>query len=400
MDIQRDQFERLKEQLSHPYVSILMGPRQVGKSSLMKALEAVCTVAHQKTRFFNLENPADLLALSGTDATVIQTLLSSGDVVFIDEFQYLPNATKLFKAIVDHLHPVKIVASGSSALEMHRHLKESLAGRYRITHIGPLTFNEFQQQPHVSIEDYMRYGGLPGLVHERTPAGKLALLDQILQSYLIKDVKSLIKEENIRAFNQLLYLLADSQGSLISVASLARETGLSEPTIARHLELLAGTYVGFPLLSYAQNLGNELKKSKKYFLYDIGIRNSIVKDFSSPATREDKGVLAESFVFYHLRQQLTANMELRFWRTRQHEEIDFVLIKDRIPLPIEVKYQLKTPVVPPAIRKFLAQYPKASGAVILSKDLHDEISIDGKPVYFLPWDNPRVFEWIMGLMNE
>jgi predicted AAA+ superfamily ATPase len=158
------------------------------------------------------------------------------------------------------------------------------------------------------------------------------------RTYLLKDIKSLIREENIRAFNSILYGIAQNQGQIVSVASLARDAGLSEPAIKHHLELMSQTYVCFPLDSYARNLANELKKVKKYYLYDIGIRNCILNDYSQLDNRPDKGAIVESFVALALIKQLKPNMEIKFWRTRQGDEVDFILLKNRIPVPVEVKY--------------------------------------------------------------
>lgn len=108
--------------------------------------------------------------------------------------------------------------------------------------------------------------------HEQGAADKMALLKNVLQTYLLKDIKGLIKEENIRAFNSLLYSLAQNQGQVVSIATLARDVGLSEPAIKHHLELMDQTHVCFPIDSYSRNLSNELKKVKKYYLYDTGIR--------------------------------------------------------------------------------------------------------------------------------
>jgi predicted AAA+ superfamily ATPase len=135
-----------------------------------------------------------------------------------------------------------------------------------------------------------------------------------------------VREENIRAYNTLIYLLAEHQGSVLTVASLAREVRLSEPTVRSHLDILDQTYVAFSLDSYSTSLGNELKKSKKYYLYDLGIRNALLRDFSYADQRQDSGAIAESFVFLALRRKMAANMDLRFWRNKQGEEVDFVVV--------------------------------------------------------------------------
>jgi len=352
----------------------------------MRQLESKAKKDKKKTSFYDLEQPDDLKSLVGSTKEIIDTLTKDVDIVFIDEFHYLKNASKIFKAIYDSKKKVKIYASGSSSLEIHKHLKESLAGRFRKTIIFPLTLEEKNQCRNFKPEEFLSWGGLPGLVHCESNQERLKLLENIVSTYITKDVKGLIKEENIRSFNALIYLLAQSQGSMAVVANMARETGLSEPTIVRHLEIMAQTYVLYVLQSYSTNLANELKKSKKYYLFDNGIRNMLIKDVSPILQREDKGILYESAVMLLLVSKLQPNMELRFWRTKKGDEVDFVLIKNRIPLPIEVKSDLRKQIIPKGITQFLKRYPKAPYAVVYNTEIEAEKdSLDGRKIYFKKW---------------
>jgi len=382
--IKRNIFNKLYGELSQKEVSILLGARQVGKSTLLTEIEKAAHAQGIDSRYYNLELSSDLEELSGDFRKVFEKLSGGPPLVFIDEFHYLKNASKIFKAIVDSNKKIKIYASGSSSLEIHKHLKESLAGRFRKTMIYPLTWDETQQVPGLDLKSYFQWGGMPGLLHRATPEEKIELLDNIVSTYLTNDIKALIQEENVRAFNSLLYLLSQSQGSLISHASFAREVGLSEPTVARHLEIMSQTYVCFPVLSFSQNLANELKKSRKYYLFDLGIRNTLLKDFRTSDLREDRGVLHESFVFFHLFSQLKPNMEIRFWRTKKGEEVDFILIKNRAPVPIEVKSSLKGAEIPSGIRQFLKHYPKAPFGIVFSEKFSGQSLCEGRPVYFKP----------------
>ena len=317
MNILRSTFAGLIEEIGRPEVSILLGPRQVGKTFLLRELQKHARKMRLRTRYYDLELPPDLLAFNKTDAEIFRMLTEDVDVIFIDEFHYMKNASKIFKAIFDSRRKVKIFASGSSSIEMHKHIKESLAGRRMTTNIYPLSFDESCQKGRKEwtaklFEDYVTYGGLPGLVHATNAASKIRMLNEILATYIQKDVKGLVKEENIRAFNNLIYLLAESQGSLISENSLAREIGLTAATINRHLSILDNTYVCHTVHSYSRNLGNELKKSKKVYFYDLGIRNALLKDFGEISRRSDKGSIHESFIFLQLAFGLKPNMEIKF----------------------------------------------------------------------------------------
>lgn len=387
MKITRRCFEGLVKEIERPEISILLGPRQVGKTFLLRELQKQARKAGLRTRYYNLEIPSDLRTFNKADAEVFRLLTEKVDVVLIDEFHYLKNASKIFKAIFDSRKKVKIFASGSSSIEIHKHLKESLAGRRLVTRISPLSLDEFNQRTPARAatsryEEYLTYGGLPGLLHVPDAPSKIRLLDELLATYIQKDVKSLIREENIRAFNNLIYLLAENQGSLISENSLSREIGLTAATVNRHLSILENTYVCHPIHSYARNLGNELKKSKKIYFYDLGIRNALLKDFGSPRHRIDRGVLHESFVLLQLVYALKPNMEIKFWRNKLGQEIDFVVLKDRKPFLIEVKTTLSSREIPPAMKTFLSHYPETLGATVFSENMAGEEMFLGKIVRF------------------
>jgi predicted AAA+ superfamily ATPase len=385
MIIKRNIINKLIDQIGSPKISLLIGPRQVGKTVLLRQLEEEVRSRGMSSRFFDLEQPEDLLAFGATEREQVRVLLQSGQVVFVDELHLLPNVSKLFKAAFDRKEGIKIFASGSSSLEVHRHLKESMAGRLIVNRIFPLTLGELRRAGPHGTDELLRFGGMPGLVHEAGEENKVDELQAILSTYITKDIKALIREENIRAFNHLLYLLAQNQGSLTVVASLAREVNLSKPTTEKYLEVMAQTYVCHPVYSYAgNNMANELKKSRKYYLYDLGIRNCLLKDFLPAQQRHDGGVMRESFVFLSLLRQLKPNMELRFWRTKRGDEVDFVLLKNRIPLPVEVKSHLTSADIPGNLGRFLDLYPRAPAAIVYNESLSAEVRHAGRPVFFLP----------------
>jgi predicted AAA+ superfamily ATPase len=369
--VKRNILAKLLQEFALPQISILLGPRQVGKTFLLKELCRAAQKRGLRCSYYNLELPSDNLKFNQDEAGLYKLLTADTDALFIDEFHYYPNISKLFKAIYDSGKKLKIFASGSSSLEIHKHLKESLAGRRLITKINPLTLAEYAQKnktknPAQTLDEYLIYGGLPGLVQADSKASKIRLLNELLETYIQKDIKSLLKEENIRAFNNLLYLLAERQGSLISVNSLANEIGLTSRTIEKYLTLLENTYTCFPLGSYSKNIGNELKKSRKFFLYDFGIRNTLLKDFSAGRGRKDFGAINESFVFLNLSWQLQPNMELCFWRDKSGNEVDFILLVDRQPIPLEVKTTWPDNSLPQGLKAFLKRYPATAKAFVLS----------------------------------
>ena len=390
MKIARSIFEDLVRELARPEISILLGPRQVGKTFLLRELRDRARKMGLRTRYYDLEIPSDLMSFNKPDTQIFKMLTKNIDVVFIDEFHYMKNASKIFKAVYDSRKKVKIFASGSSAIEMHKHIKESLAGRRLATRIFPLSFAEFRQKAtkgtaHKLYAEYVIYGGLPGLINMSDGSSKIRILNELLSTYIQKDVKGLVKEENVRAFNTLIYLLAENQGAVISENNLAREVGLTAATVNNHLSILENTYVCQAVHSYSRNLGNELKKSKKVYFYDLGIRNALLKDFGGINNRGDKGKIHETFVFLQLVHALPPNMEIKFWRNKQKQEIDFVVLKDRRPFLIEVKPLLSSHrEIPPAMKVFLSNYPETIGGVVFSEKLTGSVEFNGKTIRFAP----------------
>ncbi|MBI4707712.1 MAG: ATP-binding protein [Candidatus Omnitrophica bacterium] len=280
--IKRNILSKLQQELNQPEILILLGTRQVGKTTLLRMLEDYAKQKGLRVAFFDLEQPQVLADFNRPDKEIVQIISGAGEIVFIDEFQYVRNISKILKAIFDSRKKIKIICSGSSSLEIHKHLKESLAGRRFLYRIYPLEYAEIKNSyPDFTFEDYLHFGGMPGLTHTDSKERKQQILNELVGSYILKDVKSLIKEENIRAFNHLLYLLAQNQGSTISVHSLSAEVGLSSKAINRYFDILEQTYVNYRIYSYSKNLGNELKKSCKSYLYDLGVRNMLLKDFST-----------------------------------------------------------------------------------------------------------------------
>lgn len=385
--IKRNILNKLQQELTQPEILILLGPRQVGKTTLLRMLENYAGQEGLKAVFFDLEQPQVLADFNRSDKEIGELICQSGEVVFIDEFQYVRNISKILKAIFDSKKKVKIICSGSSSLEIHRHLKESLAGRRFLYRIFPLEYTEIKNNnPDFTFEDYLRFGGMPGLTHTDSPERKQQILNELLGSYILKDVKSLVKEENIRAFNHLLYLLAENQGSTISVHSLSREVGLSSKAINRYLDILEQTYVNYRIYSYSKKLGNELKKSCKTYLYDLGVRNMLLKDFSDIANRPDKGVILESFVFLKLQAMLSPNMEIKFWRTKDGEEVDFIILKDRKPIPIEVKSKITSPEIPSGLKRFLNRYPTVELAYIINEQIEEDTKYGDCLIHLLTFE--------------
>ena len=358
----------------------MLGARQVGKTTLMEDIVLETRGHFTEIRRFNLEYPEDLLFFSQTEGDILQQLTEKPNTLLvIDEFHYVKNISKIFKAIYDKQKNIQILASGSSSLDIHKHLKESLVGRQNVVTIYPLSLDEWKQTGH-SLEDFIIYGGMPGLLHLKKDKDQMVHdLDQIVQSYIMKDIRSLIKEENISAFNHLLFYLAENQGQILPTANIAREIRLNVKIIEKYLSLLEQTYVIYSLYGFSGKLSNELKKARKFYFYDNGVRNLLVKDFSPLQSRNDFGLLYESHLFLELKKHLKPNISLRFWRTKHGDEVDFIWIKDRQPIPIECKSSYSGR-PPKGLIKFMAAY-KIPYGVVVNKDVTKTTTDDVKIIY-------------------
>lgn len=382
MKIERFKFKDLCRNLEQPEINILLGARQVGKSTLMAELEVHAKKLGLETISFNLEYPQDLLWFSRSDDEIFKELSSRKNIViFIDEFHYLKNASKLFKGLYDLKKNIKVIASGSSSIEIHKHLKESLAGRRKIFKIFPLCLEEWKDTGK-TLDEFLLYGGLPGLLSIPKRDEKIEYLSQMVQTYLMKDIKGLVKEENVRAFNHLLFYLAEHQGNILPTSNLASEIGVTSKTVENYLEILEQTFIIYSVHSFSQKLSNELKKSRKYYFYDFGIRNSLLKDFSKIEERSDFGAILESATLKELKILQTANVEIRFWRTKQGDEVDFIWIEDRVPVPIEVKSRVENDRIPAGLLKFMKNYPKSKYGYVINNHRTEDVEIDEKIIKY------------------
>ncbi|MBI4430132.1 MAG: ATP-binding protein [Candidatus Omnitrophica bacterium] len=390
MKAKRPVFKDLCDDLNKPEITIVLGARQVGKTYLLQELENFARSKGKRTAYFNLEIPSDAVKFSGSEEKVFETLTKTADVILLDEFHYLKNASHLFKAVFDSRARVKIFASGSSSLEIHKHLKESLAGRRRVVKVFPLSVGECKENKIVS-EQLMVDGSLPGLLNQETEADKQIYLRDLLETYILKDIKALIKDENVKAFNHLLFLLSEHQSTVVSVSSLAKEIGLTARTVEKYLTILEQTYVCYSLPSFSTNVANELKKSRKYYFYDLGIRNAIIKNFEYDLeNRKDKGVLLESLVFLELLRKVSPNTGIFFWRTKQKAEVDFVKVVNRKPIPIEVKYRFDSKEIPNGMKAFFDRYPSAQEGYIVTAGEEGKLKYKQASVNIISWQNSDV----------
>jgi predicted AAA+ superfamily ATPase len=407
----------IKNQLERGDVVIMLGARQVGKTSILMMLidHYRHTMPPQSVFYFDLEKHENLELLSDYQNLINYLVLQGADLkktiyLFIDEFHYLPAPNKLLKILHDSFPTLRIVATGSSSLEITAKIKESLAGRKRVFTIYPLNFEEYlqfkksplgdvlarAQQNKVALvqpllnellnawEEFCLFGGYPKVVLTVGKEEKIKELEEIYTSYVQKDIKAFLKLENVLAYNKLVKVLATQIGSLTNVHQLGATVGIARQTLERYLFVLENTYISKLVPPFFSNKQKELTKMAKSYFYDTGLRNYALKDFRTLSLRSDTGSLIENGVLSEALKQLTALQNIHFWRTQAKTEVDFVLTANGKLIPIEVKYQhFARPKISSSLKAFIARYHPGN-AYVLTRDFYGAASFLKSEVKFLP----------------
>lgn len=342
-------------------VIVIHGARQLGKTHLLYLIAAELEARGQKYHYIDLEDPLMLETLNQGHIGLIAYLKGAGYqeteeiFVLIDEIQYLDQPSSLLKIIADHYKNIHLIVSGSSTFAIKSKFTDSLAGRTVDFVVYPLSFAEFLifkdiridiaeatspahiQQLQALYLEYLLYGGYPKIVLTDEIEKKGKYLQQIIDTYIRKDIRDLGNIQDIGAFNKLLVLLASQSGNLLDVARLSRELRISVPTINKYLFLLQETYILRLVSPYSSNPNVELVKAPKIFFYDSGLASLLwFKSFPHVIT----GAAFETSVFGELVKKYGVDSVV-FWRTKTKQEIDFILKQDwegkQTLVPIEAK---------------------------------------------------------------
>ena len=290
----------LKEQLSSRIgkgkVIILIGPRQVGKSTLLREIQKESS---QPTMFINCDEPDMRLMLENVTSTQLQSMVGANKIVMIDEAQKVLHIGDTLKLMADNIKDVQIVATGSSTFELSNKINEPLTGRKFEFIMYPISILELVNQHGKTeeqrlLERRMIYGLYPDIVNN--PGNEQEYLLELTNSYLYKDILAFQNIRKPEVLNKLLTGLALQLGQEVSYNELSQLIGVDKATIEKYIELLEKCFVVFRLSSFSRNLRNELKRTRKVFFYDNGVRNAILNNFSPLALRQDVGALWENFM--------------------------------------------------------------------------------------------------------
>lgn len=385
MFIQRDILEDLKKHLNKKEFSLILGPRQAGKTTIILKLKEELEKKGEKTAYFNLDRFEDL-GLFQNQKTLLEKISfefgSKKVFVFIDEIQRLESAGLFLKGLYDYLPPHKFIVTGSGSLELKENVVEPLTGRKKTFYLYPLSFAEFfffktakkkeqfakfyrfnKSRAEAILDEYLVFGGYPKVVLAKTKKEKQEVLEEIYLSYLEKDVRALLKVEKDLAYQHLLKYLAAQTGSLFKKSEISRNLGLNIKTLSRYLFLLEKTFIIQVVKPFYKNPTKELTKTPKVYFLDLGLRNFIIGRLVSFFQRDDKGKVFENFVFRQILDKKPL-FGIWFWRTDRGTEIDFILQEKDI-LPIEVKAgKQKVGIVGKNMLAFLQKYQLKKGVIV------------------------------------
>ena len=341
MPIQRQIEQDIEKDFFKGKVIVLLGARQVGKSTLIKMLPSCKSIS---TLWLDGENSDVHELLKNVNSERLKQLASNNKIVVIDEAQKIENIGSILKLFADYNKNIQVIASGSSAFELRNSLNEPLTGRKFEYKLFPISFSEMVQ--HTNLLEELRqlpqrlvYGYYPEIVTQPNDAERL--LRFLSDSYLYKDIflfKGIKKPEKML---ELLKLLAWQIGSEVNYNELSNSLKIDNQTVESYVEMLEQVFVIYKLPAYHTNHRTELKKSKKIYFNDLGIRNALINDFRPIEIRNDAGALFENFIINELRKQneykqVYANFY--FWRNTDQREIDLILEKNNQLKAIEIKW--------------------------------------------------------------
>jgi hypothetical protein len=373
--IKRVLFQALQKRFNKGKAIVLLGPRQVGKTTLLREC-----LNDKEFLFLNGDDPEtrNLLSNAGTDK--LKLIIGRYKWVFIDEAQRIADVGLIAKIITDQFKDIQLLLSGSSALEINQSTQEPLTGRKFEYHLYPISWEEFEDhcgyvEASAQLEERLIYGMYPDVINNRHDAREV--LKQLTSSYLYKDVLSLTGIKKPDLLEKLLKALALQLGNEVSYNELAGLLEIDKTTVAKYIDLLEKAFIVFRLNSFSRNQRNEIKNNRKIYFFDNGVRNMIINNLNPLDLRSDKGALWENFLIseriklqtYY--QRYTSNY---FWRTVQKQEIDFIEESDGQISAYEFKWNSRGKNKIPTA--FLEMY-HAKGVVIDIHNFRDFVRSEG-----------------------
>lgn len=375
----------IAKHLSKKEFTILVGQRQIGKSTMLKQLYEDLIQKGETCYFLNLDRKDILDELNLNPENLFKICPLENDkkiIVFIDEIQYLNDATAFLKLLFDEYNTqLKIIATGSSAFYIDKQFKDSLVGRKKIFQMGTLDFEEFlhfkdrndlvdevkrlkakkiEKSIHENLlwsymDEFVNYGGYPAVVLENNIDEKIELLREIRDSYIKRDIlESGVTDQT--KFYRMLILLASQSGNMLNVNEISNTLRMTNATVENYLYILQKCFHIALVKPFYNNLRKELTKMPKVYIHDLGLRNILINYFAPIEQRADKGLILENFCHRVLSENYEPD-QIKYWRTADANEVDFIVETQYLKgFAVEVKFSQQEAKLS-KYKKFIANYP-------------------------------------------
>jgi len=406
--INREIYNKIERHLSKKEITIISGIRQCGKSTVLHKLRTNLEKKGNKTLFLNFDFDADKKFLETQEALVNKLNFEFGKekgYVFIDEIQRRKDAGLYLKGIYDLKLPYKFIVSGSGSIELKEKIQESLAGRKRVFEMTTISFTEFvnyktnnkytdrldsyfeyeKAKTDELLTEYMNYGGFPRIVTEKDLREKIELINEIYNSYIERDLIKLLNINKPELFKDIFRMLSYMSGKLINFSNIADDTNTSIQTLKKYLYFAEKTYSIKSIRPYYNNPGKELRKTPMIYFTDLGLMNYAIGKYGLLSNPMDFGFVFQNFIFNVLKGKVSNNMEIKYWRTTDKAEVDFVIDKITDVIPIEIKYKnIKRDGISRSFRSFIEKY-KPKIAYVLNLGFEKTLQLDNTTIRFIPY---------------
>ena len=393
MYLKRDLEDKIKQYLKTPEIIAVLGSRQVGKTTLLQKM-----YSEQENAIFLTFEDIEIRILFDEDIkSFIKLYIEPYKIIFIDEFQYAKNGGQKLKFIYDTNPGKKIIISGSSTIDLTIEAVMYLAGRIFLFHLYPFNFTEYlhaidyplytlfvsedkfsktiRQQIYRYLEIYLKYGGYPRVILADSEKEKKEILKNIINIYLLKDIKDAASIADESQMYKLLKALSLQIGNLIVYNELKAISSLTHQKLKQALSIFEKLFLIKLLSPFFTNKRVEISKNPKVYFMDMGIRNAIIGDFRALDERMDKGAIYENYIFKAFYEK---DQTIKYYRSKSGAEVDFI-INDT--LPIEIKSRLSKPYPSKSFRNYLEKYNPAKG-IIFNTTIQDSIKIKNSDILF------------------
>lgn len=420
----RELMQKLKKWTDRREIFAIKGPRQSGKTTLLKMFERWLieerNVKEDHIIFLTFEDLENKENFETSPREFIESYLVDEDRYYflLDEYHYVEEGGKKLKLLYDTLKNTKFVITGSSSLELKSKTSKHLVGRLFSFHLYPFSFweflnvrdkrlrriyeeknsqiyeflengkknetngNLFLKELNKKLDDYIRFGSYPEVIKTDDEETKRTIIKNIFNTYITRDIVDLLEIHESSKIKKLVTVLSSQLGGLTNYNQLSDTCETYYKKIKKFIEILKETYVLEVIRPYHKNVKTELKKNPKIYFVDMGLRNYVLDNFSGLRKRNERGELVENFVLNSLRRRDMG--ELHYWRTQGKAEVDFVLTSGQDIIPIEVKYRdFNSPKISKGFRSFISSY-EPERALMVTKNYFDNEKVGNTEIMYVP----------------